>query len=118
MLHVVSSSNKHTVWPLPLAARGGGSNVTLLRAADGRLFLFNQPGRILRIKPTPEGDEPFKLDGTFSHRVPTSENIARIWLDGGNRICVAYDGTKLAIMFPEGHIPSHIATMIPANELK
>jgi hypothetical protein len=39
-------------------------------------------------------------------------------MDGANRICVAYDGNKLAVMFPEGHIPPHIATMIPANELR
>jgi hypothetical protein len=116
MLHVVTRDKKHTVWPLPLAARGtpGG---TLLRAADGSLFLFNQPGRICRIKPTPEGLQPFKLDGTFTHRVP-SEQIARIWLDGANRICVVFETNKLAIMFPQGHIPPHIATMIPAGELK
>ncbi len=115
-LHVVSKANQHIVWPLPLSARGepGGK---LLRAEDGRLFLFNQPGRVCRIQPTPDGDEPFKLEATFTHRVPAAD-IARIWMDGANRICVAYDGNKLAVMFPEGHIPPHIATMIPANELR
>ncbi|HEV2293047.1 MAG TPA: hypothetical protein VGR35_04275 [Tepidisphaeraceae bacterium] len=116
MLHVVSKDNKHTVWPLPLSARGlpGG---TLLRYEDGRLFLFNSPGRVCRIKPTPGADEPFTLEATFTERVPAA-NIARIWTDRANRICVAYDGNKLAILFPQGHIPPHIATMIPASELR
>jgi hypothetical protein len=117
ILHVVSKDNKHTVWPLPFSARGqlGG---TLMRDKDGKLFLVNQPGRILRIKPTPDADQPFKLDATFTHRVPDSPLIKRIWLDGANRICIAYDGNKLAICFPEGRIPPHIAMMIPANELR
>jgi hypothetical protein len=117
LLHVISKDNRHTVWPLPFSARGelGG---TLLRAADGRLFLVNQPGRILRIKPTPDGDEPFNLEASFTHRVPSGDRIKRIWLDGANRICVVYDDNKLAIMFPDGHIPPHIATMIPASELR
>jgi len=112
----VTKDNKHKVWPLPLSARGNPGG-TLLRAADGRLFLFNSPGRICRIKPIAEGIEPYKLDGTFTHRVP-KDQIARIWLDPANRICVVFEGSKLAIMFPEGHIPPHIATMIPAAELK
>jgi hypothetical protein len=117
ILHVVSKSGKHTVWPLPFAARGRAGG-TLLRAKDGTLFLFNQPGRILRIKPTPGAASPFKLEGSFTHRIPGDDNIRRIWLDGANRICIAYDDNKLAIVFPEGHIPPHIATMIPANELR
>ncbi|MGB7160185.1 MAG: hypothetical protein WBD40_19110 [Tepidisphaeraceae bacterium] len=117
LLHVISKSGKHTVWPLSTAARGTPSG-TLLCAKDGRLFLFNQPGRVLRIKPTPGADQPFKLEGSFTHRVPTSERIARIWIDDANRICVAYDDNRLAILFPEGVIPPHIATMIPANELR
>jgi hypothetical protein len=116
MLHVVTKDNKHTVWPLPLSARGNPGG-TLLRAADGRLFLFNSPGRICRIKPIAEGKETYKLDGTFTYRVP-KDQIARIWLDPANRICVVFETNKLAIMFPEGHIPPHIATMIPAAELK
>ncbi len=114
MLHVVSKEDKHTVWPLPLSARGAPGG-TLLRAADGLLFLFNSPGRICRIKPTPDGDEPFKLEATFTHRVPAS-GVARIWMDRANRICIAYDGNKLAILFPAGYIPPHIATMIPTSE--
>ena len=117
ILHVVSKSGKHTVWPLPTSTHGrpGG---TLMRAADGNLFLVNQPGRIVRIKPTPDGDQPFKIEGSFTHRVPSSERIERIWLDGANRICIVYDGNRLAILFPEGMIPPHIATMIPASELR
>ena len=40
-----------------------------------------------------------------------------IWLDPAGRIIVAYENT-LAIMFPAGRIPSEIATLIPAEQLR
>ena len=40
-------------------------------------------------------------------------------MDIGNQLARGHEASnKLAIVFPEGHIPPHIATMIPANELR
>jgi hypothetical protein len=45
------------------------------------------------------------------------DNPTRIWIDPAGRIIEAHD-THLAIMFPEGRIPQHLATLIPAAELE
>jgi hypothetical protein len=115
-LHAIAPDGKHTVWPLPLLAQGSGVP-RLVQAPNGRLFLFNQSGRVLRIRPTPEGSEPFVLEATFTHRIPSSDDIRRIWVDPAGRVVMAYAGDKLAILFPEGRVPNDLATLIPANEL-
>ena len=80
----------------------------MLGTADGKLFLFNQPGRVLRIKPTPDGPEPFKLEATFTRKIPNVETPTRIWMDPAGRIIVAWE-SQLAIMFPGGYIPPILA---------
>ncbi len=117
MLHVVSAANKHLVWPLPPSARGRRDG-KLLRTQDGRLFLFNLPGRIVRICPTPDGPAPFKLEAIFAHRVPVSDDLRRVWLDRAGRIIMAYEGTRLAIMFPQGHLPPAMSLLISTTELE
>lgn len=116
-LRVVAPDGKETTWPLPASAQGTATP-HLVAANDGRLFLFNEPGRVLRIKPTPGAAEPFAVEATFTHRVPNSTDIRRIWLDPAGRIVIAYDGDRLAICFPEGRIPWDVATLIPAKELQ
>jgi hypothetical protein len=88
----------------------------LIHTAD-RLFLFNQPGRVLRIKPTPSTAESFELEATFTHRIPNIDDPARIWLDPAGRIIIAY-GNELAILFPAGRIPPELKNMIPAAQLR
>jgi hypothetical protein len=116
-LRRVDPSGHETVWPLPPEAVGSGE-VTLLNTGEYGLFLFNQPGRVLRIKPTPDKPEPFKLEATFTKRIPNDDHPHRIWLDPAGRIIIAYGDHELAICFPAGRIPREIATKMTAADLK
>jgi hypothetical protein len=111
-LEVVSKNGQTITWPLPPSAVGDGA-ATLIRTADGTLFLFNQPGRVLRIKPTPGAAQPFVLEATFTKGIPTADHPTRIWLDPLGRIDFVTDGNFLAVMFPSGHIPPEIERMMP-----
>jgi len=113
-LKVVSKTGKVTLWPLPGAA-AGDADPWLVRTETGQLFLFNQPGRLLRIRATPNAAEPFELEATFSHNIP-NEPPTRMWLDPGGRIVIAYGGNQLAILFPLGFIPPATDRIIPAGE--
>lgn len=115
-LRMVGPDGRETVWPLPPEANGTGP-VTLLRTADGRLFLFNQPGRVLRIKPTPGQSEPFKLEATFTRGVPTVADPTRIWLDPAGRIVLVYED-RLAVMFPLGYIPPRIQELMEPEDIE
>ena len=115
-LHVVKGDGEHAVWPLPAAANGNAAKVHLARTSDGLLFLYNQAGRILRIRPTPDEAEPYFLEATFTRNVPNADDVARLWVDPSDRLIMAY-GTKLAIMFPRGYIPPAIASKIPPAQM-
>ena len=113
---MIDPDGRETVWTLPgSAATDSTFPVVLIRTPDGLLFLFNERGRVVRIKPTPDGPEPFVVEATFTHRIPNSD-IRRIWLDPAGRIIIAYEGNRLAILFPSGRIPSQIATLILAGD--
>jgi hypothetical protein len=116
-LTVFERDGKRIDWPLPPAATGTGlgGKLYLVRARDGLVFLFNRPGRVVRLRPTSEGDEPFAVDATFTRNIPTSDAITRIWLDPAGRIIMAYE-TRMAILFPAGYIPPALAKLIPAGE--
>jgi hypothetical protein len=107
---VVSPSGTTTTWTLPDSAKGQ-EPVHLVKTADGRLYLFNQPGRVLRLKPTPGAADPFMLEATFTHNIPNVDRPTRIWLDPGGRIIMAF-GNKLAVLFPAGYFPPHIRPLI------
>jgi len=109
-LRAVSPAGAQTTWPLPDAANGTGSP-WLIEAADGKLYLFNQPGRVLRIARTPKDAEPFKLEATFTHNIPSTSKPTRIWLDPAGRIDIAWEN-RLAICFPAGYIPQPIMQKI------
>src|SRR5262249_38698106 len=96
-------------WPLSANAVGAGE-VHLIET-DGHLFLFNEPGRVLRLKRTdrPGAAEPFVLEATFTRNVPNVDHPSRVWLDPAGRIVIAYEGNKLTLLFPTGHIPGEIA---------
>jgi hypothetical protein len=111
-LKVIDKSGQTQTWPLPPSAVGDAAP-TLIRTTDGTLFLFNQPGRVLRIKPTPAATQPFQLEATFTKDIPASDHPARIWLDPLGRIDFVTDGNILVIMFPSGHIPPEIEKMMP-----
>lgn len=114
----VAPSGTITRWPLPPLATGSLEKPRLIRTADGLLFLYNQPGRLLRIRPTPAAPEPFELQATFTHAIPSTDRVARMWLDRAGRIVFAYDDHYLTILFPSGHIPRPIATLMPVDQLE
>ncbi len=95
-------------WILPNSAVGEG-NVTLLQNKAGLLFLFNAPGRIVRIRPTPDDDEPFRVDGVFTRTVPNDADPQRIWMDPADRICIAHGGNTITVFFTIGRIPPAIS---------
>jgi len=105
-LTMLDKNGKTSTWKLPDIANGAGP-VFLIEARDGKLFLFNQPGRVLRIARTPGAPEPFKLEVTFTHNIPSARNPTRIWVDPAGRIDIAF-GARLAVLFPAGYIPAPI----------
>jgi hypothetical protein len=107
-LKVVRPDHATIDWSLPGAAVGTGKP-TLLQTRDGLLFLFNEPGRVVRIRPTPDGDPPFEFEAAFTRGIPSDAEIARIWLDPSDRICIAHGGNRITVLFPNGRIPPAIA---------
>ena len=88
-----------------------------MQTPDGLLFLFNQPGRLLRIRPTPDLNEPFKLEATFTRDIPNADHPARVWLDPAGRIDFVTDGNVLTIAFQAGIIPKEIRQMDAGKSL-
>ena len=116
-LQVLKAEGEVVEWALPAIASGDENcEVHLVRTKDGRLFLFNQPGRLLRIRPTPAGTEPFTIEATFTKRIPNTPDLTRMWLDPFGRICITHGRRHLVILFPEGFIPAEIVNMIPAGQ--
>ncbi len=112
-LVAVDSRDNVVTWPLPPAAVGSADPV-LVASGDGMLFLFNQPGRILRIKPTPTAAQPFELQATFTKQIPDVAPT-RMWLDPAGRIDFECGGDTLLVMFPTGQIPPEIAQMMESE---
>lgn len=115
-LRVLKPDGSEIVWPLPPTATGELSPAHLVVLAD-RIFLFNQPGRLLRLKRTHKGPEPFVVEATFSRGIPNTEDLTRMWVDPHGRICMTWNGRMLAILFPEGYISGEMRNMLPTEVL-
>lgn len=100
-------------WNLPPAAVGNG-DVWLFHCGQDRFFLFNQPGRVLRLRRTSGGAEPFVLEATFTRHIPNVDP-ERIWLDPAGRIDIAFGGDTLVILFPTGRVPPEIQQLMPVE---
>jgi hypothetical protein len=117
-LKVVRKDGTYASWPLPATAQGQADyKPWLVRSEEGFLFLFNQPGRLVRIRVTPDDVEPFKVDATYARNIPNTSSPTRIWLDPFDRIAIAYDKNKLTILFPRGFIPRATLVLIPGQEI-
>jgi hypothetical protein len=116
-LRMISADGKEMNWPLPATAVGHG-DVTLIRGGENRFFLFNNPGRVLRIEQAPKSGEPFLLEATFTKKIPSVDHPNRIWLDPSGRIIIAYNSNTLAICFPSGRISPEMAKKMTAADLK
>jgi hypothetical protein len=105
-------------WEMPSEATGFGPPAFMLRAGDGRLYLFNQPGRLLRLKETPGGEQPFVVDKTFTpantRGLPDEDTPMRVWADPAGRIVFAMD-RRIIILFPAGYIPSAIRDLMAGS---
>jgi hypothetical protein len=62
--------------------------------------------------------EPFKLEATFTRRIPSVDHPIRIWIDPAGRMIMLAETDHLLVMFPTGRIPQNIAELMPATELK
>lgn len=105
-------------WPLPPNAVGEGvvNGQPVLLEAAGKLFLFNAPGRVVRLSRQFDKPEPFKIDAVFTRHIPATD-IRRIWKDPAGRLVIASGGNTLSVCFPEGMIDSQMSNMIPAKAL-
>jgi hypothetical protein len=113
-LKILRPDGTVVTWPLPTAAIGTARPI-LLRTRDHLLFLINAPGRIVRIRPTPDGAEPFAVESVFTRGVPSDANPLRVWLDPADRICYAH-GTRVTVLFTIGRIPPAIAEKMRPEE--
>lgn len=111
----VSPAGEMIDWELPGVAVGGGS-VKLFRVDDRRYLLFNQTARIVSIRETPGGREPFQVEAIFTDRIPDTDTARRIWQDPAGRILIAIDD-NLWILFPTGKVPEQLENMMPAGSL-
>jgi hypothetical protein len=116
-LRYIAPDGRDITWNLPPEAVGSTPTPHLIEA-ENRLFLFNEPGRVLRLRRTPKSAEPFALEATFTRNIPNIDSPTRLWLDPAGRIVMAYDGDRLTIMFPTGRIPPAIAQRMLASDLK
>ena len=124
-LTLVTPDHKIISWPLPPTATGTLEKPWLIETPDHHLFLYNQPGRILRIRPNSSSPAtgnwqlatpPFVLEATFAHKIPNANQPTRIWLDPAGRIIIANNST-LSILFPNGRIPRPTINIIPTDQL-
>ena len=109
-LRTIAADGKDRTYDLPPTALGGDGDITLLRAPDGRLYLFNQPGRVVRLWIDPKTDK-LTVEGVFTEGVPNAD-VEQIWLDPAGRIAVAHDTNRLTLLFPTGRVPPALRTLM------
>lgn len=93
---------------------GGEQPLAVLRVSPTVLFLFDRPGRALRMTKPKDADatgKKFSLDATFTEFIPAT-GVRRVWLDPFGRICIAHDANKVTILFPEGRIPPELQNLV------
>ena len=115
-LRIAIPGEGQIVWPLPAEAKGVGERNSVKLAVDdkGRLFLFNRPGRVVRIEPTEPGSpQPYEVIGVFDEQIPGAVP-RRVWIDPVGRVCAAYFGDTIVVMWPDGQVPAPIRQMMPA----
>ena len=113
-LQAVLPRGEELTWKLPPHAVGSG-NAKAVVDNEGRLFLFNRPGRVVRIARTPGGPEPFKVEAVFADEMLPGAPPQHVWLDPAGRICAIYLGNRVAVMWPDGRVPGSIRQKMPAK---
>jgi hypothetical protein len=118
-LTVVSPTGRRHVWPLPADCLSTSlQSPWLVGDHEGHLYLFNNPGSIIRLRPTPTAAQPFGVEAIFNKNIPPFQDIRRVWLDPAGRIAVAYEQSHLAIIFPGGQVPPELNDKILTQDLR
>jgi hypothetical protein len=118
-LLLLTPAGRKLNWLLPDQC-AGSADVPPWLASDrqGHLFLFNSTGRIARLRPAPGDAQPFALEAVFAEHVPDFQLVRRIWCDPAGRIDVAYEGSRMALIFPTGQVPPEIEDKILPQDLR
>lgn len=110
-----TSADGETIdWALPASVVGSGSAKAAVDR-EGRLFLFNRPGSIVRLARTAGAAEPFKVEAIFEEQDLPAATPQHVWLDPAGRICAIYFGNTVAVMWPDGRVPASIRQKMPAK---
>ncbi len=109
-LRIITKSGEDQNFPLPPTAVGSAEDAVLLGTPDGSLFLFNQPGRIVRLRLDEKADA-LEVQGIFTDGVPNAD-VEQIWLDPAGRIAVAHAENRLTLLFPAGRVPPALRTLM------
>ena len=110
-LVILTPDGVETTWILPSEAAGFSPPAFLLRAGADRLYLVNQPGRVLLLKATPGESEPMAVEAAFTKGLPADDAPIRVWPDPAGRLVIQLS-RKLVILFPEGFIPRSIRDLM------
>ena len=114
-LRVRRPDGTEQTWPLPPEAAGSGPARGVVDD-QGRLFVFNRPGRVVRIEPADAGSaEPFKVVATFDDPQIPAATPRRVWIDPAGRICALFFNDSVVVMWPDGHVPASIREKIPSQ---
>ena len=105
-----------TTWPLPPQAAGSGVARGVVDA-KGRLFLFNRPGRVVRIEPTqPGAAEPLRVVASFEDPQIPAATPRHVWIDPAGRLCALFFNDSVVVMWPDGRVPSSIRDKMPSQQ--
>ena len=115
-IRVRAKDGRETVWPLPPGAVGSGPARGVVDA-KGRIFLFNRPGRVVRIDPAPDGSfGSFEVAATFEDPQIPAATPRRVWIDPAGRICALFFNDSVTVMWPDGRVPPSIREKIPSQQ--
>ncbi|HEX8912522.1 MAG TPA: hypothetical protein VF796_09195, partial [Humisphaera sp.] len=114
-LTVIRPDGIEVTWQMPSEAAGFNPPASLVRASDGHLYLFNLPGRALRLRETYGASEPFAVERVFKKGLPDDDTPIRVWTDPIGRICLIV-GQRLIVLFPQGYIPREIRDIMAGGE--
>ena len=114
-VRVRATDGRERTWPLPPEATGSGVARGVVDA-EGRLFLFNRPGRVVRLDPPKDASgEPFEVAGVFDKPQLPSATPRRVWIDPAGRLCALYFDDAVAVMWPGGRVPGAMREKMPVD---
>ncbi len=98
---------------LPEDVRGVGivESHRLVQVDEELAFLFNAPGRVVRLE---RRGEAWRVTEVFDEELPKA--MPRIvWVDPLGRLCAGYFGDTVAVMWPNGQVPPAMRRLMPGR---